>query len=151
MGFEVVQDKYGTETLTQRARLHKIYYSTLINTHSSDRIPDLCTTPSEFQIYRSAICKMLYIGRIPQPIILFHAIHMAFKVNVLLSYHLKDLLALLRFDKKHIPTLRLVSPAQKVYFVLEATSDASIPKLAEGDSRGVFLIFRRSGDIAHPI
>lgn len=87
-----------------------------------------------------------------QPIILYHAGHMATKVNELQTHHLKDLCALLRFDKKQTPTLRFASPPEKgQQFSLEAISDASMAKASEGGARGAYVIMRRLGDVTHPI
>lgn len=76
---------------------------------------------------------------------------MASNVNGLKMHHLRDLRALLWFEKNNIPTLRFETPSNKGGFKLEATSDASMANAAEGGALGAFSIVRRCGDITHPI
>lgn len=94
---------------------------------------------------------MLYVRRMSHPVMMYHASKMASKVNELRRHHLKYLHALLRHDKKCIPTLCFKTPSPKAPFSLEATSDASISSAAEGGERGAFLITRRRGNMVHPI
>lgn len=68
---------------------------------------------------------------------------MASKSRKIMTRHLKDLFALVRFDKKQAPTFRYVSTTKKGEFTLEAVSDGSILKAAEGGARGAHIISRR--------
>lgn len=94
---------------------------------------------------------MVYVGRIYNPIMLYHASSMASKISSLNPHHLKDLQAWIRFGKKRIPILRFKSPHSKGQFSLEATSDASMFAMSEVGGFGAFIIMRRIGDISHPI
>lgn len=53
--------------------------------------------------------KMLYVGRMYNPITMYHARSMASKVSSMKPHHLKDLKAFIRFYKKHVLILRFKS------------------------------------------
>lgn len=152
LGCELEQQVNGTVVLSQKTRLNEIDEKTLtLPPTDLDRSPDRCATPKEIRAYRSILGKMLYVGRMSQPIMLYHASHMASKLNTLKLHHLKDLGSLLRFDKKNVPILRFLPPSTKGGFSLLAISDASMSNAADGGARGAFILVRRHGDIAHPI
>ncbi len=94
---------------------------------------------------------MLFIGRMTQPVMLPIASQMATKIDKLLLHHLKDLDALIRYSKKYEPCVSfpVSKSGEKLY--LDVYSDGSMSPKGEGGARGGFVIFRRSGDIAHPI
>lgn len=152
MGCEITQDSTGTVRLTQRDRLHDIDERALtVPRNETGRSPDRNASPHELHAYRSVIGKMLYVGRMSQPVMLYHASHMATKVGDLKAHHLKDLRALLKFDKKHTPALCFLKPSSGSKFSLEAISDAAMSPISEGGGRGAHIIIRRNGDVSHPI
>lgn len=117
MGCELEQSKSGAITLKQRARLAAIDENLLtVNEPDSKGCADIDATPKQLFGYRSALGKMLYVGRMAQPIMLFHASHMASKISKLNSHQLKDLRELMRLDKKQIPRIRFLSPPSKSLF-----------------------------------
>lgn len=150
MGCEIGQTPAGTITLTQRARLEAIDGDILIP-EEKQRAPDRPATPTEITAYRSVIGRMLYIGRTTHPVMLFHASHMATKVNQLRKHHLKDLHALLKFDKREEAKILYRAPSSAREFTLEAVSDASMSPITEGGGRGAYIIMRRQNDTIHPI
>lgn len=150
MGCELNQNVDGTIILTQQSRLTDIDENTLTPPARASKDPDRIANKFELHAYRSMLGKMLYVGRMSNPIMLYHASSMASKVGNLQTHHLKDLKALVKFDKKNVPTLTFVSPNTGT-FSLEATSDAAMSKASEGGGRGAFVIVRRSGDVIHPI
>lgn len=60
--------------------------------------------------------------------------------------HHKYLNSVLSFDKKHITTLRFISPTMKENFVLDAISDSFISEETEGGAQGALLIFSMRGE-----
>lgn len=71
--------------------------------------PDQKATPQEMHMSHSTIRNMLFIGRISNPVMLYHARSMPSKVGSLEALHLADLGALLRLDNKVTPTMHYVS------------------------------------------
>lgn len=69
------------------------------------------------------------------------------KVTAMKQRHLKDLRALICFEKKATATLRYLAPSDKGILPLKSISDASISIIWEGGVRGTFMIVRRLGDI----
>ena len=152
MGTEITQSPSGTITLTQSIRQNGIDENILnIDLPGSPRSPNQIASPSQISAYRTTLGKMLYIGRMSNPLMLFHASYMASKVNRLESHHLKDLRALLKWDKRTTPTICYNTPSQSGTFILEAISDASMSSISEEGGRGAYLIYRRCNDIVHPL
>lgn len=138
MGCDLSQSDDGSIKLTQRARLETIDDGLLTSTVSNKyRLPHRDATSSERHLYQSVIGQMLYVGRMAQPVMLYHASNKARKINGLKIHHPKDLPALPRSDKQHIPTLTFNKPTRPGRFSLEALSDASMSSIAEGDGRSV--------------
>lgn len=76
---------------------------------------------------------------------------MASRTNSLTVGDLHQLQGLIKLDKSTAPTLRFSAPASPSSFFLEAVSDVAISSVAEDGSRGAHIIFRRCGDIVHPL
>lgn len=109
LGFELDQNADGTVVLPQCARVNGIDEKDLSNCSDvSPKFPDRSATVKELCAYRSVLEKILYVVSISHPLILSHASYMASKVSSLQHHHLKDLKALLRFDKKNASTLRFI-------------------------------------------
>lgn len=150
MGCEIVQDETKTIALTQQLKNEELDLSDLKKLSSSRKGFEIAG-PKEITAYRSIIGKMLFIGRMSQPPMLFHASHMATKLKKLLSHHLKDLAALVKNDKKQIPKLLFISTPIGSKYALEAYSDAAMCNKQSSEGRNGFIVFRRCGDIVHPI
>lgn len=147
MGAEIVQRVDHSIRLTQVTKMDDILPPN-IDTKEKDR-PAI---PAELHNYRSIIGKMLFVGRLSQPIMLFHASFMASKTNRLMKHHLKELRALLVFDKKTTPTLEFKSPSiQDNKFSLEVYTDAAVGAKNDMSGRLGYVIYRRCGDTTHPI
>ncbi len=150
MGCEIAQNSTKSVSLTQQLKHEEIDLTELKNlakTHKNDDIAG----PKEITAYRSIIGKMLFIGRMYQPAMLYHASHMATKIPQLFVHHLKDLASLVNNDKQHIPKLQFISTPAGQKFQLEAYSDAAMSNKKCNEGRNGFIIFRRWGDIVHPI
>ena len=152
MGTEINQTPSRTITLTQKARLDTIDENILtIDPPGTLRTPNQIASPAQLSSFRTTLGKMLYVGRMSNPIMLFHASYMASKTNKLETHHLKDLKAFLKWDKRHVPTLLYNSPNTSGNYILEAISDASMSSTSEGGGRGAYLIYRRHNDTIHPL
>lgn len=81
----------------------------------------------------------------------YHASHMATKTSKLMAHHLKYLIALVKVNKKHTPTLLFNTVKKPGDFSLEVYSDAAMSNKNDNDGRFGFIIFRRHGDFVHPI
>lgn len=152
MGTKIEQIPCGSIALSQNLRQSLIDESTLnVDSPGTVRSPNQPTTPAQLLNYRSTLGKMLYIGRMSNPVMLYHASHMATKTNRLETHHLKDLKSLLKYDKQNSPTILFKTPSQSGKFTLEAISDASMSSASEGGGRGAYIIYRRTGEIVHPL
>lgn len=76
---------------------------------------------------------------------------MAAKTSSLQTHHVKDLRSLARADKRNPRMLTFRPPKQSTQFELEVLSDASMAPFNEGGGCGGYIVFRRNGDIIHPI
>jgi len=150
MGCEIRRTKDGQCQITQSLKMGELSDTPLRSTYN-DNIHKEIASAKEFTLFKSVIGKMLYIGRVCYPVMLYHASHMATKINQLKKHHLKDLAAVLRHLKERNPVLTYRSSQTNGKFTLHAFSDASAPNKKETSGRGAFLIFRRCGDIVHPI
>jgi len=90
-GCEINQAENYSITITQDLKTSEIPDNLYRDLNSEDRSGNDLATPKEITAYKSAIGKMLFIGRITQPLFLRIASHMAGKTKNLLLHHLKDL------------------------------------------------------------
>lgn len=148
MGIRFVQEETGKITLNAKEKLDQVQ-PIIIRAASKER--DRNANESEITSYRSLIGKLLYIGRLVCPTIAFHASNAATKCDGLRLHHLRALNATLRAIK-NFPCVITFIPGNTRTYKLEAMSDASMQSHEEKSNvRQGILIFRRSGDIVHPI
>jgi len=112
---------------------------------------DELATPQDITKFKSAIGQMLFIGRLSNPIMLYFASHMATKSSALHSHHLKQLGSIIRHIKRQPHNLTFKVPNPKYKSHIDVYSDASPPSNKDLGSRGGYIIYRRFGDITHPI
>ena len=149
-GSEITQLDDGSITLTQNAKLSDLDENELFIEHA-EHSGDSPATPEQITAYQSALGKLLFIGQLSQPVALYYASHMATKINSLRMSHLKDLRALVRVVRKSNPTLLFNRPISNAPFHLDVLTDAAMSNKNSTGARGGLLIFRRSGDVVHPI
>lgn len=142
MGTEITQIINKSIGLTQKMKLDAIDLAQ-IKTLSSAQKGNAIVRPRNITSFGGVIRKMLFIGRISQYAILYHASHMATKTPKLMMHHLKDLTSLLKDNKKDIPTISFPASAGNSKFSLETYSDAAMSNNHQNAGRGGFIIFRR--------
>eukprot|EP00171_Calliarthron_tuberculosum_P018277 IDg18277t1 len=150
MGCEIKQDSSGAIKLTQRTKLDELDHEQLLNC-SPKPYADQLASPKMLTLYKSVLGKMLYIGRVSQPVIMYYASHMATKTSRLMSHHCKELSSLIRFSKRTAPELMFKPPVDQGEFYLDGYTDAAPGGKKDESARGGFVIFRRNGDTTHPI
>ncbi len=150
-GSEFCQHSDKSVTLTQCKKLQELEDRTRKSSGAHNRSGNDFATSDETTAFKSALGKMLFIGRMSQPIMLRIASQMATKINKLHLHHLKDLDALIRYSKKYEPCISFPSSEAGSKFHFDVYSDASMSSKSEEGARGGFVIFRRSRDIVHPI
>ena len=148
-GCEIHQSTDMSITLSQQAKIESLTANLAIGTH--DRKPDSPALPQEVTQYKSVLGKLLFIGRLSQPIALFHASRMASKTSNLLRHHLNDLDAIIRAQKKNSKKISFLVPTNTDQFSIDIYTDAAMAKKNGEKSRAGFIIFRRNGDMVHPI
>lgn len=149
LGCELTQDANGSITITQKARAASIDTNVLTSTVSK-RDGDRLATSTELKAFRSVIGQCLYVGRLTNPVLQFHCSHMASKISALHVRHLKTLRTLVNNQTKTPACVAYHHPSKASPFTLQSVSDASMAT-ADESARGGFLIFRRCGDVTHPI
>ena len=92
---------------------------------------------------------MLYIGRVADPVLLYHASQFASKTGHLYTHHQNQLNSVLR-TKVDKPQLTFLSTNSQSY-VLEAFCDASTAQKGESKGRLGVLIVRRCNGVIHPL
>jgi len=149
-GCEINQIEDRSITISQNSKISEVPDTLYRELTSGNRSGNDIATPKEITGFKSAIGKMLFIGRITQPLFLRIASHMASKVKNLLLHHLKDLEALIKSVKKEA-TCIIFKSTEKGKFSIEVNSDAAMASKSEGKPREGYLVFRRNGDTVHPI
>lgn len=147
MGCEIKQLVDGSVRITQESNINAINEG-ILSTESQCKTPDLPATAAERKSYRSVIGQRLYVGRTSNLLMLFHSSKMSAGLE---QHHLKDLLALVKSDKQNVPTILFRSPYESVRFDMADMSDASMSPTSEGGRRGAYILYRRCGDVIHPI
>ena len=107
-------------------------------------------SPYELKLYRSLLGKLLFTGRMSQPIMLRIASEMAAKTNRLLVHHLKDLSAQVKYASSIAHDVTYTKPTSLRDFILDVYTDATCPKEYQNAREG-YVIFRRCQDLVHPI
>lgn len=152
MGCEITQDRDYSVTLSQEQMLAQLDPQLLIDAVQPKG--DEQATDEQATIYRHTIGKMLYIGRMSAPLILLHASMAATKLSDLYNHHLRSLAAILKRLKTQGATLHYISPpTANAAFTLDIISDGAMAGAGPSDTKGRegYIIFRRYGDIVHPI
>lgn len=149
-GCEINQMKDYSISITQDSKILELPNALYRDERSQNRTGNDLATPKEITAYKSAIGKMLFIGRITQPIFLRIASNMVTKTKKLLLYHLKDLEALIKYGKETSPHIYFKSSTQGK-FSIEVNSDASMATKSGDKAREGFIVFRRNENIVHPI
>lgn len=88
MGCSIEQDDDYTKTLDQSQMLGELYPSILLDAINNPG--DAPATARQAKLYRRIIEKMLYIGRMRAPLMLFHASQAAIKLANLKRHHLRS-------------------------------------------------------------
>jgi len=143
MGAEVSQDDGFNIRLTIDSKLQ-----TIVPDKNYPK-PDLPASPHQLTKFRSLIGKMLYIGRLADPVTLYHASHFASKTSQLYTHHQNQLNAVLR-SKEVKPQLTFLSSNDERYH-LEAFCDATTAPKGESKGRMGILIVRRCRSTIHPL
>lgn len=152
MGTEISQAKDGTISLTQSTKIQSIDEEILnIDVPGAPRQANQIASPAQISAFRTTLGKMLYIGRMSSPIMLYHASFMASKTNRLETHHLKNLKSFVKLDKRTPPSITFNSTDSPGNFSLEVISDASMSSKAEEGGRGAYIIYRRCNDVVHPL
>lgn len=150
MGCEISQSDGGSISHTQQVRMMELRDDLLAKACQNNTV-DRVANAKEVHDFRALIGKMLYLGRISHPLLLFHASSMATKMNSLHILHLRTLCSRLKFSKKSNCGLSFIIPMHTLPFQLEVMSDASMSEINESGARGGFLVVCRCGDAIHPI
>eukprot|EP00171_Calliarthron_tuberculosum_P023568 IDg23568t1 len=151
-GCEISQHRDKSITVTQRAKLAQIR-DTVDHAPLTIKMrqPDRFASANELAYYRRVIGQALFIGRMTNPLMLYTASHFATKTPTLMTHHVKSLNASLRHHQKVIPEIHIAQPRHPRIYTLEVHRDASMMHKNGDSARGAFMIFRRCGDIVHPI
>ena len=148
-GSEISQSDEYVVTLRQDNKMNGLDLATIELSDRKDG--NVSATPSELSIFRSLIGYMLFLGRVSHPFLLFVCSDMAKKTQKLQKHHLKTLNSYISFIKKTKPELVYRPGCITSSCVLEVYSDASLPPKGETRSRSGWLIFKRHGNVLHPI
>lgn len=110
-------------------------------------------TNEQATVYRHLIGKMLFIGSMTAPLLLYPASMAASKISDLWTRHLRKPPVTLQRLKDQGAVLQLNSPQYRssFNFVLDLLSDAATACDGETKVRSGSVIFRRYGDTVHPI
>lgn len=152
LGSDVHQDQDVSITLTQKSRLNDIDTS-LSACKDDNKSPDRLANREETHAFHSILGKILYIGRMTNPVMLYHASAYSTKTQNHHRHYLGSLQSTFKHDAKNLPTLHFATPtsSKQQQFSLETVSDASMSTAAEGVGRDAYTIFWRSGDVLHPL
>ena len=149
-GCEIEQDSQGSIKLSQKSKLSEIANMDILPKREIKRGGNDVATPDELKVYRSLLGKILFTGRMSQPVMLRIASEMATKTNRLLVHHLKDLRAQVKYAMSISHDVLYAKSEASGKFYLDIYSDATCSK--DGlNSREGFIIFRRLNDYVHPI
>eukprot|EP00171_Calliarthron_tuberculosum_P003915 IDg3915t1 len=106
---------------------------------------------SQHTEFKSLIGQALFVGRVSQPILLRIASQMAAKTAKLHQHHLKDLTSLVKYAKKSAHSICFRSIKTPKRFGIEISCDASMGSKKDEAARSGFVIFRRCGEVVHPL
>ena len=149
-GSEINREANGEIVLSQNSKLEEISSFNLIQGETLHRAGGEITTSSELKLYRSLIGKLLFAGRLTQPVMLRIASEMATKVNKLQVHHLRDLRAHVKFALSVATPILYNRISQAGNFHIDVYSDANCPRNFH-DAREGFIIVRRCNDVVHPV
>ena len=149
-GCEIEQSNNMSITLTQKSKLDDIMKVDIRPINSYQRSGNDVASPQELKHYRSLLGKVLFLGRMSQPIMLRISSEMGTKTNHLLVHHLKDLHAQVKYALGISHCITYERGSSIGTFSLDIYSDATCPK-DHDQSREGYIIFRRCNDVTHPI
>lgn len=135
--------------MTQHAKATKID-TDILNTEGRKDESNQLATPNEIRDFRSVIGKRLYIGRLTNPVLLYHCSALASKVPALQFRHMKTLKTAVNQHTKSQQKVTFLAVPDGSTFGLQGISDASMATTSEA-ARGGLMILRRAGDVVHPI
>ncbi len=150
-GCEIEQHTDMSATVRQRAKLAEVPTQLPRSVADKARSGNEPATPAELTDFKSILGKLLFVGRLTQPVLLRIASHFATKTLSLRAHHLKDLEAQLRHWKRVEPCIHFARPARPSPFILDVYTDAAMSSKKDPYARGGYVIYRRCGDIVHPI
>jgi len=150
-GAHLSRNSDGTAVVSQLQRLAELADIETISASTSSESGNDVASAANLTKYRSAIGRLLFVGRMTHPVLLRIASTMATKTSALLNHHLKDLAAFARYALKAAPVLTFRPGSTAAPFHFDVYSDGAMGSKKDDAARGGFIIFRRSGDIVHPI
>lgn len=117
LGSELAQNPDGLVLITQRARLSQIDISFLRSLENGNyKSGYRPVSPTKIRTLRSILGKVLYIGRLTDHVLIFHASFMTTKLPAL---HYRHLNYLLRLDTKTLQTILFPAPPTKSRLYIE--------------------------------
>ena len=150
-GCEVTQYDDKSISITQDSKLDE-FPTTMKRSVEDDTRPSTeCATSDEITSYKSLLGKLLFIGCLTQPILLRITSQFSMKTNKLQFHHLNDLEARVRRWNQYKPFLHFPTTCIDSSFDVEVYTDASMWSKKDPYARGGYVVYRRSGDVVHPI
>lgn len=151
MGCTITQKEDFSIVVSHEKALQELNPQLLLD--AAGKTGDEVATLAQANVYRHVIGKMLYIGRMSAPIILLHASMAASKLADLRTHHLRSLATVIKRVQTQGAELHYLSPPAKASepFILDIMSDGASAAANDVKGRGGFIIFRRLGNIVHPI
>lgn len=143
----------GSIIVDQKKKLKKLEELNLVTKATTTKSGNEIASPEEITRFRRAVGKLFFIGRMSHPVLLRIASTMATKVPALKAHHLKDLSSLVSYAISNAPVLVFKSTNLSTddSFKIEVYSKASMGSKKDNFPRGGYIVFRRFGDIVHPI
>ena len=92
-GSEIERCSDGSIILSRKSKLREIFAFKLVDGETINRSGNEIAMPNELKLYLSLVGKVLFVGRMTQPIMLRMTSRMATKVNHPQLHHLQDLRA----------------------------------------------------------
>lgn len=151
MGCDITQHSDYSITLSQSKKMADLDPQILLE--ALGKGGDSIATLSQATAYRHVIGKMLFIGRMSAPVMLLHASMAASKLADLRRHHLRALTTTLNRLKTEPAELHFHAPNHNIekQFVIDIISDGATAVADETRGRSGHIIFRRQGQIVHPI
>lgn len=153
MGCNIVQHDDYSIVLSQQKMLDQLDEQLLLD--AVDNKSDDPASARQVTIYRHVIGRMLYLGRMSAPLMLLYASLAATKLSDLRTHHVRALASRLKCLKVQPAELYFRSPPTSHHaptpFILDIITDSAMANKGDSKGREGYIIFRRLGDIFHPI